>query len=228
MRIYINDRPCEAQPGDILLDVAKQNKCHIGYICGGSGVCQSCFVYVQEGMNCLSERNDTEKAFIADKLAEAGGRLACQSRIVKDGDLRVLSRAEMLRRTVLGLNVSSFVTYAQTIGYNVVNQLPSGIGNIINRVRDGKLNPVTSIQNIGKGLGPASQLIGRNIFETFPFIQGSVNFLGTGTKNLLDTTSDILCNVSGGNLHLPGTTCNTCAGEPPIERVHIKASPAKK
>ncbi|WP_322113762.1 2Fe-2S iron-sulfur cluster-binding protein [Prosthecochloris sp. SCSIO W1101] len=88
MRIHINDMPCEAQPGDILLDVAKQNKCHIGYICGGSGVCQSCFVYVQEGMDHLSEQSGVEKAFISDKLTDAGGRLACQTRIIKDGPVR--------------------------------------------------------------------------------------------------------------------------------------------
>ncbi len=228
MRIYINDRPCEAQPGDILLDVAKQNKCHIGYICGGSGVCQSCFVYVQDGMDCLSERSDVEKAFISDKLTEAGGRLACQTKIIKDGNLHVLSRAEMFRRIVLGLNVPSFVTYAQTIGYNVVNQLPSGIGNIVNRVREGRLNPLTSIQNIGRGLGPASQLVSRNIFETLPFLQGPVNMVGAGTKGLFDMASNALCRVSGGSLHLPGTTCETCVDEPQIEKVHIKASPAKK
>lgn len=228
MRIYINDMPCEAQPGDILLDIAKQNKCHIGYICGGSGVCQSCFVYVQEGMDYLSERSDVEKAFISDKLTEAGGRLACQTRIIKDGPVRILSRAEMFRRIVLGLNVPGFVAYAQTIGYNVVNQLPSGIGNIVSRVREGKLNPVTSIQNIGKGLGPVSQLIGRNIFETFPFLQAPVNMAGAGTAGLLESASSTLCNISGGKLHLPGSTCKSCEDEPAVERVHIKASPAKK
>ena len=228
MRIYINDMPCEAQPGDILLDVAKQNKCHIGYICGGSGVCQSCFVYVQEGMDCLSERSEVEKAFISDKLTEAGGRLACQTKIIKDGNIRVLSRAEMFRRIVLGLNVSGFVTYAQTIGYNVINQLPTGIGNIVNRVRDGKLNPVTSIQNIANGLGPASQLVGRNVFEILPFLQGPLNMVGASTKSLLDGTSNLLCSVSGGILHLPGASCKSCENEPLIERVHIKASPAKK
>ncbi len=228
MRIYINDMPCEAQPGDILLDVAKQNQCHIGYICGGSGVCQSCFVYVQNGMECLSDRSEVEKAFISDKLTETGGRLACQSRIVKDGDLRVLSRAEMLRRIVLGLNVPGFVSYAQTIGYNVVNQLPSGLGNIVSRVREGKLNPVTSIQNIGRGIGPASQLVGRNIFDALPFLQGPASMAGEGAKGLFDNASNALCSVSGGRLHLPGTTCKSCDDETPVERVHIKASPAKK
>lgn len=228
MRIYINDRPCEAQPGELLLDIAQQNKCHIGYICGGSGVCQSCFVYVEEGMACLSEPGDVEKAFISDKLSEAGGRLACQTKIIKDGTIRVLSRAEMFRRTVLGLNVPGFVTYAQTIGYNVVNQLPSGIGNIVDRIREGRLNPVKSLQNVGKSLGHASQLVSRDVFEAFPFLQGAANLVGTGTKGLLDTASSALCSISGGSLHLPGTTCETHTDEPQIEKVHIRVRPVKK
>lgn len=228
MRIYINDMACEAQPGDILLDAAKRSKSHIGYICGGSGICQSCFVYVQEGMDCLSERSNVEKAFISDKLTEAGGRLACQTKIVKDGNIRVLSRAEMFRRMVLGLNVPGFVTYAETIGYNVINQLPPGIGNIVSRLREGKINPVTSIQNIAKGLGPASRLAGRDLFETFPFLQWPADIAGAGTKVLLEGVSNTLCNLSGGFLQLPGTTCSSLATEPLVEKVHIKTGSAKK
>lgn len=80
MIIYINDKACEAQKGDILLEVARRNKCHIGYICGGNGICQSCFVTVSEGMEHLSKPGSDEKAFISDRLFEAGGRLACRTR----------------------------------------------------------------------------------------------------------------------------------------------------
>lgn len=227
MRIYINDVEVEAQPGDVLLDAAKKNNCHIGYICGGSGICQSCFVYVQKGMDCLSERNDIEKAFISGKLADAGGRLACQTRIVKDGEIRVLSRAETLRRIVVGLKISDFVSYAQTIGYNVVNQLPSGIGNIVDRFRQGQLNPVQSLQNIAGGIEPASRLAGKNAFDALPFLQAPVNMVGSGAKGLFENASDTLCTLSDGTLHLPGTTCRSCEDTTPVERVHIKASSVK-
>ncbi|HED31769.1 MAG TPA: (2Fe-2S)-binding protein [Prosthecochloris aestuarii] len=223
MKIYVNDKACEASPGDLLLDVAQQNKCHIGYICGGSGICQSCFVYVQEGMEFLSSPTDIERAFISDKLSEAGGRLACQTKITGEGTVKVLSRAEHLRRIVVGLNLPDFITYAQTIGYNVTNKLPSGAGNIFERAREGKLNPAQSLQNIGKGLGHASLFASSTFMETFSFLQGPVSMISGGARAVFDTASDAVCNLSGGRLHLPGATCRTCNDEPALERVQITA-----
>jgi len=228
MRILINDRECQGDTGDLLLDVAQRNRCHIGYICGGSGICQSCFVYVKEGMDCLSERTDVEKAFISGKLAEAGGRLACQTTIVKEGSVTVLSRAEHLRRIVVGLNVQGFVTYAQTIGYNVVNQLPPGIGNIVERIRGGRLNPVKSIQNIAKGAGQATGLVGRTFEENLPFVQGPVSMAGDASRAIYDVASNALCTVSGGRLHLPGGSCAAHTQQPTIEKVQITARAVKK
>ncbi len=228
MVIYINDKACEAHPGDLLLDVAKQHNCHIGYICGGSGICQSCFVYVKEGADCLSEPGRVEQAFISDKLREAGGRLACQTKIVKEGTVRVLSRAEQLRRIVLGLNIPDFITYAQTIGYNVVNQLPSGAGNIVSRIQQGTITPARSLQNIAMGIGPAAQFAGSTIMDSFSFLQGPVNLVGNGAKGILDAASDTVCRISGGRLHLPGTTCRTCEDNPVIERVQITTGKTKQ
>jgi chlorosome envelope protein J len=224
MIIYINDRPCEAQVGDLLLATAKNNKAHIGYICGGNGICQSCFVYVREGAECLSQPSDEEKAFISDKLFQEGGRLACQTVIVNEGSIRVLSRAEHLRRIVLGLNVPGFITYAQTIGYNVVTKLPSGAANVFTRVTDGRLNPVETLGKIASGLGPASMLALNTFSENFSFLMGPVNMVAGGAKGVLDTASGALCTVTGGRLHLPGSTCETHDGKPPvIERVTITA-----
>lgn len=221
MVIYINDKAYEARPGDLLLDVAKKNKAHIGYICGGGGICQSCFVYVREGMDCLSEKSSVENAFISDKLQEAGGRLACQTKIVKEGNIRLLSRAEQLRRIVLGLNIPGFISYAQTIGYNVFNQLPSGVGNIVSRVQEGKIDPGRSLQNIAMGIGPAALLAGNTIMENFSFLEGPVTLVSNGAKGVVDAASDTVCQISGGRLHLPGASCKTCEEAPVIERVQI-------
>ena len=281
MTIYINDRPCEAQVGDLLLSVAQHNKAHIGYICGGNGICQSCFVYVREGAELLSQPGEEEKAFISDKLFQEGGRLACRTTIVKEGTIRVVTRAETLRRIVLGLNVPGFITYAQTIGYNVVNKLPSGAANLVSRVQTGRLKPVESIGRIASSFGPASTLVSSSITETFPFMQGPIdlvggvakgavdiaggvagtifnvaggvvggvlnvaggvtrtvfdvaggavggllNVVGTPVKGVLDAASGVLCTVSGGRLHLPGSTCSTHdAPKPAVERVTITARP---
>jgi chlorosome envelope protein J len=123
---------------------------------------------------------------------------------------------------VLGLNIPGFITYAQTIGYNVVNKLPSGAANVFTRVREGRLNPIDTLGKIASGLGPASLLAANNFVETFSFMQAPVNLVAGGAKGVLDTTSGVLCTVSGGRLHLPGSTCATHDGTPPaIERVTI-------
>jgi chlorosome envelope protein J len=223
MNIYINDRPCEAQVGDLLLSAAQHHKAHIGYICGGMGICQSCFVYVREGADCLSLPTDEEKAFISDKLFQDGGRLACQAKIVKDGTIRFLTRAENLRRIVLGLNVPGFITYAQTIGYNVVNKLPSGASFVFSKAVSGKINPVESLGKIASGIGPASLLLVNSFVETFSFMQAPIGIVTGGARMVLDTASGVLCSVSGGRVHLPGSTCPTHDGQERIvERVTIK------
>ena len=292
MIIYINDRPGEAQVGNQLLSVAQHNKSHIGYICGGNGICQSCFVYVREGAEFLSPPGEEEKAFISDKLFQEGGRLACRTTIVKEGTIRIVSRAETLRRIVLGLNVPGFITYAQTIGYNVLNRLPSGASMLATRFQAGRLDPIDSIGKIANGFGPASMLLSNNIVETFPFLQGpvgvigsvskgaidlagglaggifntvgapvrglldfaggiaggvvntaggavkgvldlagstvggAINIVGAPVRAVLDAASGVLCTVSGGRLHLPGSTC-TIHDAPAVtlERVTIKAKP---
>jgi len=223
MIISINDKPCEAKVGDLLLKVAQNNKSHIGCICGGNGICQSCFVYVKEGGECLSLPTLEEKAFISDKLFEEGGRLACRSVVVKEGNLRVITRAEYLRRLVLGLNVPGFVTYAQTIGYNVVTKLPDGSANLFNRVKEGKLNPADSLSKIGGGLVYGSLFAVHSFMETFPFMQYPVSIITEGAKGVIQSAENIVCNVSGGRLHLPGSTCSCCGPDktPVLESVKI-------
>lgn len=234
MKIYINDKPCDAEVGDLLLKTAKNNKAHIGYICGGNAICQSCFVYVLEGAECLSKPGEDEKAFISDKLFAEGGRLACRTTIAKEGTIRVLTRAEKFKQTVLGLNVPGFITYAQTIGYNVTNMLPSGVSNIVSRVQSGRLNPGDSLKKIAAGLGPASLLAMNNLIETFPFMQMPLDMAGNAAKEALDaagnvvkgtldTASGALCTVSGGRFHLPGSTCSSHGPQESIARVTIKS-----
>ncbi|TCD47361.1 2Fe-2S iron-sulfur cluster-binding protein [Chlorobium sp. N1] len=209
MNIYVNDRACQAETGDLLLSVAQHNKSHIGYICGGNGICQSCFVYVQEGMEHLSPLSEVEKACISDKLLAEGGRLACQTVITGEGTVRVLTRAENLRRIVLGLNVPGFITYAQTIGYNVLHQLPSCASSAVDRVRKGELSPAESLRKIGNGLGYASLFASSSFMETFSFVQLPISMAAGGVKGLYDMASDTLCSVTGGSLHLPGGTCRS-------------------
>ncbi|HCD37024.1 MAG TPA: chlorosome protein J [Chlorobium sp.] len=222
MIIYINDKACEAQKGDILLEVARRNKCHIGYICGGNGICQSCFVTVSEGMEHLSKPGSDEKAFISDRLFEAGGRLACRTRVTGEkGTIRLLSRTENLKRIVLGLNVPGFFTYAQTIGYNVLKKLPEGAGSVVERVRDGRINPGEALSKIGSGIGDASQLAASNFMEAFSFLQYPVSMVTEGAKTVYGGASGALCSISGGALHLPGTQCTLHRPQEPESRQNV-------
>ncbi|HED30397.1 MAG TPA: (2Fe-2S)-binding protein, partial [Prosthecochloris aestuarii] len=81
MRIDINNRSYEAQTGERLIDVARRNHTHIGYFCGGNGICQTCYVKVLKGMDLLSPVSDREKALLSDDLLEEGIRVACLTTI---------------------------------------------------------------------------------------------------------------------------------------------------
>ncbi|MEI7644047.1 MAG: 2Fe-2S iron-sulfur cluster-binding protein [Chloroflexales bacterium] len=101
--ITINDVAMEAKVGERLLNVARRNAAHIGFMCDNAGTCQGCRCQVLAGADQLSPPSEAEQAWIpADRLAE-GQRLACQAIIHGQGDIRVLSRAEELRRLVLAV-----------------------------------------------------------------------------------------------------------------------------
>jgi len=66
-----------------LLQVALNNGIHLDHACGGVGMCSTCKVTVQEGMDSLSERSQSEELF------EVTGedRLSCQCTV--NGDVKV-------------------------------------------------------------------------------------------------------------------------------------------
>lgn len=63
MNLFINDLPCTALTGQTVGKAARLNHSHVGYVCAGHGVCQACYVTVQEGRECLSPLSEIEKAF---------------------------------------------------------------------------------------------------------------------------------------------------------------------
>jgi hypothetical protein len=72
-------------------------------MCDNAGTCQGCRCQVLAGADQLSPPSAAEQAWIpADRLAK-GERLACQVIIHGQGEVRVLSRAEELRRIVMGI-----------------------------------------------------------------------------------------------------------------------------
>lgn len=101
--IIMNDQPMEGKVGERLLNVARRNAAHIGFICDNAGTCQGCRCQVLDGAAHLSPPNEAEQAWIAPERLAQGERLACQAIIESHGEIRVLSRAEQLRRLVMAV-----------------------------------------------------------------------------------------------------------------------------
>jgi 2Fe-2S ferredoxin len=79
-----------ASKGENLLEVALEHGINIEHACGGVCACSTCHVYVNQGMDQLSEAEDDE----LDRVEEApdvklSSRLSCQSKIEGDGPIVV-------------------------------------------------------------------------------------------------------------------------------------------
>jgi 2Fe-2S ferredoxin len=79
-----------AAKGESLLDAAIRNGICIEHACGGVCACSTCHVYVEQGMEHLSEAEEDEE----DRVEEAPGlrassRLSCQSEIIGEGPIVV-------------------------------------------------------------------------------------------------------------------------------------------
>ena len=74
----------EGQPGS-LLDIALSHGVHIEHACGGAGICRSCHVVVEEGMENLSAPQDEElDAIDGVPGSTLKSRLACQAIVAGD------------------------------------------------------------------------------------------------------------------------------------------------
>jgi 2Fe-2S ferredoxin len=76
--------------GESLLEVALDNGINIEHACGGVCACSTCHVYVEQGMDHLSEPTEAEE----DRVEEAPGlqrnsRLACQCIIRGPGPITI-------------------------------------------------------------------------------------------------------------------------------------------
>ena len=79
-----------AAKGEHLLEVAIEHGINIEHACGGVCACSTCHVYIESGMENLSESTEAED----DRVEEAPGlqrnsRLSCQCNIVGEGPITV-------------------------------------------------------------------------------------------------------------------------------------------
>jgi ferredoxin, 2Fe-2S len=82
-------RTVEVRPGTSLLEAASAADVDLPHNCGGVAACTTCHVWIERGLDSLSEIGDRED----DKLNEAAGltptsRLGCQARVA-GGDVVV-------------------------------------------------------------------------------------------------------------------------------------------
>ena len=77
----------DAEPGDVLIEVALQNGVDIEHACEMACACTTCHVVVREGFDSLDESDETEDDLL-DKAwgLEPDSRLSCQV-VVGDEDL---------------------------------------------------------------------------------------------------------------------------------------------
>lgn len=86
--------------GESLLELSLDQHINIEHACGGVCACSTCHIYVEEGMDCLSESTEAED----DRVEEAPGiqrnsRLACQCEIKKAG--RIVIRVPSWNRNAV-------------------------------------------------------------------------------------------------------------------------------
>ncbi|WP_129673251.1 2Fe-2S iron-sulfur cluster-binding protein [Candidatus Chloroploca sp. Khr17] len=101
--VIINDVPMEAKVGERVLNVARRNAAHIGFVCDNNGLCQTCRCQVLAGADQLNPPSEIELAWLTPAQLDDGTRLACQTVIRGTGEIRVESFAETMRRMALAV-----------------------------------------------------------------------------------------------------------------------------
>lgn len=145
LTVVINDQPMEAQAGERLLAVARRNAAHIGFVCDGRGMCQTCQSRILEGGEHVSPPNDVERSWLTDAQIDQGVRLACQTALLGTGPVKMISGAEEVRRKLLavfsppygtnpGENLGAFLNQLGNQTINHVSRFPFNVVNTSGRI----------------------------------------------------------------------------------------------
>ncbi|ACF45812.1 ferredoxin [Prosthecochloris aestuarii DSM 271] len=162
MKININNRSYEAVVGERLIDVARKNHTHIGYFCGGNGLCQTCYVRVNKGMDLLSPLSDREKALLSDTLIKEGTRVACLTTLDKPGTLELLTTVEEVKRMVES-RPQDIVAYQAKMGWEALIKFPDTVTMQARRFAEGKLDTWELVTDVITAIGDAIALTVRTL-----------------------------------------------------------------
>ncbi len=166
MHIEINDKACEAKTGERLIDVARKNHSHIGYFCGGNGICQTCYVKVLEGDDLLSPLSDREKALLSDDLLGEGIRVACLTTLDKPGRVSLLTTVEEVKQ-MFETRPQDLPAYQGRMGWASLVKFPETIAMQAQRFSEGKLDPVQLLADIAEAVRDAIDLVFRSLLQGF-------------------------------------------------------------
>jgi chlorosome envelope protein X len=161
MNISINNHTYEAKKGDRLLDIARSNHEHIGYFCGGNSICQTCYVKVLEGSENLSALSVEEKGLLSGRLINEGTRMACLTTVEKEGDIRVVSLVEEIKRS-FETNPLQLTEHAAKMGWESLVKFPDTM-----RLQAGRdFDLWQLIADVISGIGDALQLLANALVPT--------------------------------------------------------------
>ncbi|NTU57777.1 MAG: 2Fe-2S iron-sulfur cluster binding domain-containing protein [Chlorobiaceae bacterium] len=178
MNLIINDKPAASVVGQTIGKAARLNHSHVGYICGGHGICQACYVTVQEGADCLDALTDVEKAFLSPRQIAAGGRMACQATIAKEGNVKVLSRPEEIRRLLFSHPTALFA-YGAQLGQDTARQIGPGIANLAGRIQRREMGGKEALGDLMESASGAVRLAAESVSHLLPFRDQIMGVIGT-------------------------------------------------
>lgn len=101
--VTINDETVDAEAGETLLSVARRNAMHIGFLCDGHGMCQTCECHINSGAENLSPPSDIELNTMTKSRRDRGYRLACQTQVTGAGPVDATTHVEQLRRQTISI-----------------------------------------------------------------------------------------------------------------------------
>lgn len=138
--VIVNDESMEYETGERLLAVARRNAAHIGFVCDGRAICQTCRCRILEGSEHVSVPNRAERSLLPESRLEMGYRLACQVTITGAGPLSVITRAEELRRQAVRGNIPGLVGNVAGVVRDQASLFPSNVQSLAGRVTRMRLN----------------------------------------------------------------------------------------
>ncbi len=163
--VIINGRAYKARVGEKVMDVARRNGAHMGFVCDGRGYCSTCECKVKAGEEELSGITRLEKAWLGESRLQRGYRLGCQAVIEGDGPLEVITRAEMLRRQFFASfaggaslsNTRRFFGTLTNITVDHLSQAPSGVSTTFSKV--GPLRFFVPWRNVGEFVSDTGHVV---------------------------------------------------------------------